>query len=613
MSATNLAKVPLYFGAPERPLFGFYHPPTGSRVRATGVLLCNPLGDDLIRAHRPFRHLAEDLSAAGFPVLRFDFDGTGDSAGDERDPNRVTTWRADVVRAAAELRARSGLERLALVGLRLGGTFAALGASDLGGVEALVLWGAYDSGGAFVSEATKAHKMLVMLQPASFSGGPAASDGQEALGFLLASQTVADLAKIDLLSLSRSPANRTLILDTANVETDSPLCAKLRDLGGTVTHRHMPGNKFLIVSPQQSEIPTAAISAITGWLGEQFPFGESSSLTGSPADGPKTPATPATSDLSPTLNSLRERPVFFGGGRRLFGILTAPPPTTARPELPPIILLNAGTVHRVGSHRLYVPMARKWAALGFHVLRVDLSGIGDSPVPEGHPENLTYPRDGLEDARAAMDFLAETTTSRKFIVAGLCSGGDIAFQLGFKEPRVAGAIMMNPRTFLVNDLSMVDSYERARWSQQAVTKSDSWKELLSGDVNLKRAFQLAAPKVKDIVVKRAKRAVTSLMGAVLPSGPAAEQRRETDVSYCLRSMAERGVDTFLFVTEHDPGVDYVDANYGPAMSALAAIPNFRRTDVKGTDHTFTALWAQEQVSAMITEHLRQRFLAAQAA
>ena len=619
MTATNLAKAPLYFGTPERPMFGFYHPPTGSRVRGTGVLLCNPLGDDLIRAHRPFRHLAEDLSAAGFPVLRFDFDGTGDSAGDERDPNRVATWRADVGRAAAELRARSGVERLALVGLRLGGTFAALGAADLGGVDALVLWGAYDNGGAFVSEATKAHKMHVMLQPTSFSGGPPASDGQEALGFLLATQTIADLGAVDLLSLSRSPAKRTLVLDTANVETDSPLVAKLRELGGTVTHRHIPGNKFLIISPHQSEVPTAALSAITGWLCEECPFADSATA------GANTPSTP---DASRTLNSLRERPVFFGGPRRLFGILTVPPPSTARSELaelaelaglaelselPPIILLNAGTVHRVGSHRLYVAMARRWAALGFHVLRVDLSGIGDSPVPEGNPENLTYPRDGLEDARAAMDFLKDTTTSGKFIVAGLCSGGDIAFQLGFKEPRVASAIMMNPRTFLVNDLSMVDSYERARWSQQAVARSDSWKDLLSGDVNLKRAFKLAAPKVKDLVVKRAKRAVTSLMGAVLPNAPATEQRRETDVPYCLRSMAERGVDTYLFVTDHDPGVDYVDANYGPAMNALASIPNFRRTNVVGTDHTFTARWAQEQVSAMITEHLTQRFLAARAA
>ena len=606
MTATNLAKEPLYFGTPERPLFGFYHPPIGSRVRGTGVVLCNPLGDDLIRAHRPFRHLAEELSAAGFPVLRFDFDGTGDSAGDERDPNRVATWRADVGRAAAELRTRSGVEQLALVGLRLGGTFAALGAADLGGVDTLVLWGAYDSGGAFVSEATKAHKMLVMLQPQSFSGGLPASDGQEALGFLLGTQTIADLQAIDLVSLSRAPAKRTLVLDTANVETDSPLVAKLRDLGGTVTHRHMPGNKFLIISPHQSEVPTAAISAITGWLSEEHPFAESGSAA-------KVPSPPATPDSARTLTSLRERPVFFGGARKLFGILTAPPPGTARPELPPIILLNAGTVHRVGSHRLYVPMARRWAAHGFHVLRVDLSGIGDSPVPEGHPENLTYPRDGLEDARAAMDFLTETTTSGKFIVAGLCSGGDIAFQLGFKEPRVASAIMMNPRTFLVNDLGMVDSYERARWSQQAVARSDSWKDLLSGDVNLKRAFKLAAPKVKDLVVKRAKRAVTNLMGAVLPNTPATEQRRETDVPYCLRSMAERGVDTYLFVTDHDPGVDYVDANYGPAMSALSSIPNFRRTNVKGTDHTFTARWAQEQVIAMITEHLTQRFLAARAA
>ena len=607
MTATNLAKEPLYFGTPERPMFGFYHPPAGSRVRATGVLLCNPLGDDLIRAHRPYRHLAEELSAAGFPVLRFDFDGTGDSAGDERDPNRVATWRADVGRAAAELRARSGVERLALVGLRLGGTFAALGAADLGGVDTLVLWGAYDNGSAFVSEGTKAHKMHVMLEPTSFSGGPPASDGQEALGFLLATQTIADLQAVDLLSLSRAPARRTLVLDTANVETDSPLVAKLRDLGGTVTHRHMPGNKFLIISPHQSEVPTG------GHFGDH-----GLALGGAPVrrkrlGGSKRPSAPATPDSARSLTSLRERPVFFGGDRKLFGILTAPPPSTARPDLPPIILLNAGTVHRVGSHRLYVPMARKWATLGFQVLRVDLSGIGDSPVPEGHAENLTYPRDGLEDARAAMDFLKETTTSGKFIVAGLCSGGDIAFQLGFKEPRVASAIMMNPRTFLVNDLSMVDSYERARWSQQTVARGDSWKKLLSGDVNLTRAFKLAAPKVKDLVVKRAKRAVTNLMGAVLPNAPATEQRRETDVPYCLRSMAERGVDTYLFVTEHDPGVDYVDANYGPAMNALSSIPNFRRTNVKGTDHTFTARWAQEQVSAMITEHLTQRFLAARAA
>ena len=78
-------------------------------------------------------------------------------------------------------------------------------------------------------------------------------------------------------------------------------------------------------------------------------------------------------------------------------------------------------------------------------------------------------------------------------------------------------------------------------------------------------------------------------------------------------MAERGVDTYLVVTEHDPGVDYVDANRGREMRDLTAVAGFGRIDVKGTDHTFTALWAQEYVSNAITNHLMRRFVSARAA
>jgi len=92
-----LGKFPIYFGLADRPLFGWFHPPAASLQRPMGVVLCNPIGEDMVRAHRPYRHLAETLAAAGFPVLRFDFDGTGDSSGDERDPERVATWRAVTV------------------------------------------------------------------------------------------------------------------------------------------------------------------------------------------------------------------------------------------------------------------------------------------------------------------------------------------------------------------------------------------------------------------------------------------------------------------------------------------------------------------------------------
>jgi hypothetical protein len=248
-------------------------------------------------------------------VLRFDFDGTGDSAGDERDPARVATWRGDVGRAAAELRARSGRQSLALVGLKLGATFAMLGAEELGGVDALVLWGAFETGTAFVKEVTRAHKMHTMLEPQSFSGGPPATDGQEALGFLLTASTIQDLGGVNLLTTTRSPARRTLVIDTGNVAAaDSALLTHLRELGGQVTHRHLPGQKFLITSPQYSEVPMGTLSAITEWLTEVCP--------------PTREAPPVVVSPSPApMSALHERPVTFGRDKRLFGILAPSAPT----------------------------------------------------------------------------------------------------------------------------------------------------------------------------------------------------------------------------------------------------------------------------------------------
>jgi dienelactone hydrolase len=603
MSQPPLTKVPIYFGAAGRPLFGFYHPPIGPQQRRAGVVLCGPIGDDIIRAHRTFRHLAETLAGAGFAVLRFDFDGTGDSAGDERDSHRVATWREDVRRATNELRSRSGVEQVALLGLKLGGTMAALAAEDLGGVEALVLWGAHGTGSGFVSEVTKAHKIHTMLEPASFSGGPPSAEGQEALGFLLTPATIDDLSRVDLLDLKLCPARRTLVIDTANVSGAAPLVNHLTGLGSAVTARHMPGQKFLIARPQDSEVPQVIIDAICGWLAEDCP------LIDRAAGGSVTLADP-----SAVADELHERAAIFGGARRLFGILTTTQPSGGPSGLPAIIMLNAGSVHRMGPHRLYVALARRWAALGFPVLRIDLSGIGDSPAAEQCPENLTYPRDSLGDVEAAMAFLTETTGTDRFVLTGLCSGGDITFQIGFRSPRVAGAIMINPRTFCVNDLNMVDSYQQARSYQGSLMQTDSLKRLLRGDADITRAARIVAPKVKDQVVNRAKRAMSNFLGTGrhVDDGSSAPVL-ENDVPKCLHLMAERGVDTYLVVTEHDPGVDYVDSNYGREMRALSSVTGFSRTDVKGTDHTFTARWAQEYVATAITDHLKRRYLTSQAA
>jgi alpha-beta hydrolase superfamily lysophospholipase len=579
--------VPLHFGSPERTLFGWYHAPQAS-PRAAAVVLCNPIGDDIVRAHRTFRHLAERLAAIGFPVLRFDFHGTGDSAADERAPERVAAWIDDVGAAAACVRARSGARALCLAGLRLGGTLAAAWAARAGGVERLILWAPYAHGEGFVRETLRQHAMHQLLEPEGFAAEPPGYDpgGRQALGFLLTPSTIADLERLDLLAETRRPAERVLVIGASNEPAEERLLEYLRGRGAAVEYRHFPGHKFLISIPHQSVVPMPVLDALVGWAAQQHPPGPAAAAGGAPA--PFVAAPPAAAPPAD------EHPLFFGPAARMFGLLTRPPPGRQSRARPAIVLLNAGTVHRIGPHRLYVRLARAWAALGFFTFRVDLSGIGDSPPADGAPENLCYPPSGIADVQAAMRALENELGIERFVLVGLCSGADLAFQTAFRDPRAAGAIMMNPRTFCVHDLEMVESAKRAGYYLDSLLDRRKLQRLLRGELKPLRALGMLALNVRGVVSQRLRS-----LGRWLPTGAP----RLTDVPGCLGRMAARGVDTLLLVSEHDPGVEYVDLHFGARMRALTARPRFRRVDLRGADHTFTSLYMQQIVSDLLTEHL----------
>lgn len=144
MKARIEADVPFYFG-PGRELFGFFHPAVAAA--GTAVLLCYPLGAEQIRCHRLYRQLAHALSESGFPVLRFDYFGTGDSAGRSADVDWARCV-ADVATAAGELRMRSGCPRLLAFGARLGANAALAAAAAR--FEGVVAWDAIDDGAALV-------------------------------------------------------------------------------------------------------------------------------------------------------------------------------------------------------------------------------------------------------------------------------------------------------------------------------------------------------------------------------------------------------------------------------------------------------------------------------
>src|SRR5678816_4569381 len=128
-----------HFGSPTEPLYGVHHRPEAPAPGTVGAVLCPPVFHEGTNSHRALRNLADQFARAGMHALRFDYRGSGDSAGGE-DRFRVANCVEDILAARDELRDARGLSRVGLVGLRLGASFAALAAQRCRDLPFLVLW-----------------------------------------------------------------------------------------------------------------------------------------------------------------------------------------------------------------------------------------------------------------------------------------------------------------------------------------------------------------------------------------------------------------------------------------------------------------------------------------
>ncbi len=191
VASRNRGRAELFsFGHEHRRLFGAFHAaPTGC---ARSVLLCTPFGQEAMRLHRLFRVLADRLARQGISALRFDYFGTGDSDGDDRDGD-LDGWALDVVTAHHELTSRTLSAPATWVGAGLGATLAASAAALAPEPPArLVLWDPVLDGHAYLADLRTKH---VETLEASFSvpdpswrraiAEDDAAFTQEAMGFAL--------------------------------------------------------------------------------------------------------------------------------------------------------------------------------------------------------------------------------------------------------------------------------------------------------------------------------------------------------------------------------------------------------------------------------------------
>ncbi|MBO9661973.1 hypothetical protein [Dokdonella sp.] len=141
---------PIPFGSPGRELFAVAHVPAPQVPLRGGVLICPPFFHEQFLSYRLISLVAARLAAQGWLCLRFDYFGSGDSAGDD-DAFSLAGATADTRTALALLRGLVADAPLLLLGVRAG-VWPALAATDADGVARVCLWQPLSDGAAWLDQ-----------------------------------------------------------------------------------------------------------------------------------------------------------------------------------------------------------------------------------------------------------------------------------------------------------------------------------------------------------------------------------------------------------------------------------------------------------------------------
>lgn len=196
---------PFLFGPPAHRLYGVYHAPASVHNAKLQVLLCPPFGQEAVRMHRLYRLLAEQLARQGVHVMRFDYFGTGESAGQDED-GTLAHWRNDIVLAQTELGLRTRATQTVWLGVRLGATLAMMASALSPTVpNRLVLWEPLLDGPSYLKELGEAH-LAQTYDPYIQSKCPPQEVHDEIIGFGIGPTWLGEMKTLSVKDLN--PASK---------------------------------------------------------------------------------------------------------------------------------------------------------------------------------------------------------------------------------------------------------------------------------------------------------------------------------------------------------------------------------------------------------------------
>ncbi len=550
---------------------GWFHPAVGGAPRRAAVL-CPAEGYEALCAHRPWRDLAERLAAAGVPVLRLDYPGTGGAGGGEEVAPDLAGWADAVVAAAAALRRLAGVEAVSLVGLRLGGTVAAMAAGRVGAASLALLFPVLSGRG-------HARELKVLAQRTA--------EGPEILGYPWSDAALAAVAGLDAAAMLRAGGRPALLLARpTGLAAAEGVAAALPGARALAAE----GFEALFSEAHAVAAPEAAFAEIVGFLAGDGPGAAEPDRPVAPAGAPWGAGPILAPPVLVLPSGVTERVVRFGPDGGLVGAWTEPA-GGARAGSPVLLIPNTGANHHAGNGRLGVLVARRAAAAGIPALRFDSRGIGESENPEGLAAvRLVYQPSVVTDSRAALDWL-EGCGHPAVTVLGVCAGAWTSLQLAVADRRVVRAVPVNLQRFVWREGRILtvparrQSVAAANGLQWAAMR-DAWRNR-AGPLDLLRA--LLPPPVK-LAYKRNVVAAGAWVGRRLPAGltrVGLARVGPARVVGWLRALSARGTGVIFVYSDEDVGIAELESHFGTAGRHLARVPGMRFASLPGADHTLS--------------------------
>ena len=549
---------PVSFGG----CFGWLHMPRAGQSGDVAVLICQPVGYDALLSHCSLRLLADDLAAAGYPALRFDYPGTGDACDDQVETagGHWKAWRQSVDQAADWLRSQTGARQLVICGLRAGALLATLAAAARSDVAALILLEPVLRGRSYLRQ--------LFIEAQLRTGRPIPPGvGLVFREFKFSPATVTQLSACDLRDVRLRADQKVAIFAQGDTRPIAECAEAWTERGTEVTGFDWEGLEPLLRHNILEENSLADCRRIVSWVGENVP---GTTLPAAPAVAPPAELRPA---------GCIETPLQFGDAKRLFGMLCRPE-RAATDTL--VIIANGGRDPHYGAARHAVFFARRLARAGVASLRMDFAGLGDSLGPPGQENVLTHMfslgRDG--DFAAALDLL-EGMGYRRFGAQGLCAGAYHSFHAALADPRLSVLLLINMPLFTVPEVGALDYLNFREMSPQSFLRKlprlGSWISLVQRRKELGAILRVQAARVHAQAVTRL-RHLGAALGIV--DDP-------TFAESALAQLSARGVRTLFLFSRDEGDIDAFKQEFGNPDKALRKYPGATWHIVRELDHDLT--------------------------